>query len=302
MIANPGASPYAARKGLRRSAEPGEERHSGAIAGMTPQVAVSTSTMIHIMTNTPRSILVVDDEPDIRDSVADILNDFGYEADTARDGAEALVKLGERFYDVALLDFKMPGMDGLALCRAMQELCPETSAILVSAYTGDGVAEEAIRSGIQKVIAKPVDMTEVIKEVDHQLDRPIALVIDDDSEFCASIRDVLDEWGFRVSLAGDEASASRLLNSRHPQVVVLDIVLGGDSDATRVLQTIRESHPETGVVLITGHRTETAPLIDKLLSNGAASVCYKPLKMQRLLDVLRSVTRRKNGQASVADH
>ena len=241
------------------------------------------------MTITTRSILVVDDEPDIRDTVADILNDFGYAADTAGNGTEALSRISERFYDVALLDFKMPGMDGLTLSHEMRRLSPETSAILVSAYTGGGIAEEAIRNGIRKVIAKPVDMNEVMKEIEHQLNRPIVLVIDDDSEFCASIRDVLDEWGFRVSTASDEASASQLLSSRRPQVVILDVVLGGDSDASRILRTIRDSNPMTGVVLVTGHRMETAPLIDELIDNGAASVCFKPLQMQQLLEVMQSL-------------
>lgn len=241
------------------------------------------------MTTVTRKILVVDDEPDTRDSVADILDEFGYEADTAGDGAEALAKLRHKSYDVALLDFKMPGMDGLTLFREMRRICPETSGILVSAYTGDGVAEEALGSGIRKVITKPVDMGEVMAEVDRQLERPVALVIDDDADFCASIRDILDVKGFRVSVAEDESMAARLLDSRHPNVVLLDIKLGAGSDASRIFNAIRALHANTGIVLVTGYRPETEPVIDELMSNGAAAVCVKPLDVQSLMDTLQKL-------------
>ncbi|MBI1313944.1 response regulator [bacterium] len=241
------------------------------------------------MTSASRQVLIVDDEPDIRDSVADILNEFGYKADTAADGPEALSMVRDRSYDVALLDFKMPDMDGLTLYREMRHICPETSAILVSAYTGDAVAQEAISSGIRKIIPRPVDMDDVIAEVKRQLDRPVVLVIDDDSDFCESIRDVLNEWGFRVSLAGDEAAAARLLNSRQPQVVLLDIVLGPGSNTARVFQRIRGASPNAGIVLITGHRLDTAPTIMDLTSAGAATVCYKPLEPDQLLSVLQEL-------------
>lgn len=233
-----------------------------------------------------RRILVVDDEPDIRDSVADILNEFGYHADTAGDGAEALTKIRDRSYDVALLDFKMPGMNGLDLYHEMRRVCPETSAILVSAYTGDGVAEEAISSGIRRVISKPVDMGDVIAQVDEELERPLALVVDDDSDFCESLRDILADKGLRVGLANDETAAAKLVQSSHPHVVVLDIVLGDDSDAARIFKTIRDSNPDAGVVLVTGHRAETEPLINELIKGGAVAVCYKPVEVPCLLETI----------------
>ena len=233
-----------------------------------------------------RSVLIVDDEADIRDSVSDILLDFGYEVETAANGPEALATLEQRPFDVALLDFKMPGMDGLTLYREMRRLWPETSVILVSAYTGDGVAEEALASGIRRVISKPVDMSEVLSEVDRELERPLALVIDDDRDFCESLRDVLAERGFRVSLAGDEESAAKQLQTRQPRAVLLDVLLGRDSDSTRILQSIRDCNPQAEVVVVTGHREETQPQISELVKSGAVAVCFKPLDIQRLLEQL----------------
>ena len=232
------------------------------------------------------NILVVDDEPDIRDSVADILNSFGYKADTAGDGAEALSRIRDHSYDVALLDFRMPGMDGLTLYREMQQVCPEISAILITAFVSDGIAEEAINRGVRKVISKPVDMGEVIAQVDLELERPLALIVDDNSDFCESLRDVLVEQGLRVGFASNESTATRLVESRHPHVVILDIVLEDGSNAARVFKAIRESSPDAGVILVTGHRSESAQLIDELVNDGEAAVCYKPLELPCLLEAI----------------
>ena len=84
------------------------------------------------MNKTAPSILVVDDEPDIRDNLRDILTDLGYDVDTAADGAEALDLVGKKHYDVALLDLRMPGMDGLELYRRIKELRADTVAMIVT--------------------------------------------------------------------------------------------------------------------------------------------------------------------------
>lgn len=220
--------------------------------------------------------------------MADIFTDFGYEADTAGDGLEALSKIRNRSYDVALLDFKMPGMDGLTLFREMRRLCPETSAILISAYTDVGVTEEATRSGICRIMSKPVDMDKVIEEVDRQLSHPVALLVDDDCDFCESLRDVLNEWQFRVNIACNEVRALEILSTRYPQVVVLDISLGKDSDAKRILCSVHAKCPTAVVILVTGYGTESSDAIDELMCLGANSICFKPIDPESLLKTLQN--------------
>ena len=85
----------------------------------------------------PPSILVVDDEPDIRENLCDILTDLGYVVDTAGDGPSALHLVREKHYDVALLDLRMPGMDGLELYRRIKKIRAGTVAMIVTAYAAD---------------------------------------------------------------------------------------------------------------------------------------------------------------------
>src|SRR5579862_6312315 len=92
-------------------------------------------------------ILVVDDDVDICQNLFDILTDLGYHVDTAHDGLSALELVRKNTYDIALLDLKMPGMDGLELYRQIKKLQAGTVAMVVTAYASSGAAAEAHTAG-----------------------------------------------------------------------------------------------------------------------------------------------------------
>ena len=110
------------------------------------------------MNESPKSILVVDDDLDIRNNISDILDDLGYQTDCAADGNSALKLLSEKLFDIAILDFKMPGMDGAALHREIKLHHPETLSIMITAHAGNDGVTRALAEGIWKVLRKPVDV------------------------------------------------------------------------------------------------------------------------------------------------
>src|SRR4029450_328047 len=108
------------------------------------------------------SILVVDDDVDRCRNLSDIIPDLGYRVDTAHDGPSALELMRRNPYDVALLDYKMPGMDGLTLYRGIKKLRAGTGAIVVPAYAGGTTTEEALQAGAWQVLPKPVDFAKLL--------------------------------------------------------------------------------------------------------------------------------------------
>lgn len=107
-------------------------------------------------------ILVVDDDQDIAINMSDVLNDLGYETDIANDGDTALQLVQNKAYDIVLLDFKMPGMDGAELFARMKQLRPQVVAIMVTAYAeGEGV-DRALTAGTWKVLRKPIDFERLL--------------------------------------------------------------------------------------------------------------------------------------------
>jgi CheY-like chemotaxis protein len=118
------------------------------------------------------TILVVDDDADIFRNMADLFSDLGYAIETAVCGEIALEKARQRPYDLGLLDLRMPGMDGLTLCRHLKQLHPLLVAMILTAYPGSGLDEEARAAGVRHVVTKPVDFLRLLALVGGALPQP----------------------------------------------------------------------------------------------------------------------------------
>ncbi len=234
-------------------------------------------------------LLVVDDEQDICSNLFDILTDLGYEVDCTYDGPSALELIRNRHYDVAILDLKMPGMDGLTLYREIKRLRAETVAILVTAYAGDSTSKEALNAGTWRVLPKPVNMSALLGLIGQAQDEPLLLLVDDDRDLCESLWDILRERGYRVALAHDAAAASDQLQGLNCQLALIDMKLPR-GDGAEVFRLMREFAPEARTVVITGCRPEMDSLVEQVLAEGADAACYKPFDIPGLLDTLDRLT------------
>ena len=107
------------------------------------------------------SILVVDDEAIVRLSLRDWFSDEGCDVDVAENGAEALRAAAARPHDIALIDIKMPGMDGLELQARLAEKTPDLTVIMMTAYASVETAVGALKAGAYDYIVKPFDPDEL---------------------------------------------------------------------------------------------------------------------------------------------
>lgn len=236
------------------------------------------------------SVLVVDDEVDTCRNLSDILTDLGYEVDVAHDGPSALDKVRRKAYDIALLDLKMPGMDGLTLYREIKKLRADTVAIVVTAYASSSTAEAALAAGASQLLSKPVDLPKLLRLVEQAADQPLVMIVDDDPDLCQNLWDVLHDRGYRVCLAHDEQEAAERLPGREFRVVVIDMKLPGGGGAS-VFRLVRDNNPQARTVVITGFRAELDELVQKVVAEGADAVCYKPFDVPALLETLQRLSR-----------
>ena len=236
-------------------------------------------------TNVPR-LLIVDDEPDTCANLSDIFVDLGYEVDVAFDGPAALAKFENKAYDVAILDLKMPGMDGLELYRHIRQLSAGTVAIVVTAYANSGTAASVLDSGAWKILSKPVDVLQLMGLVEQALNEPLILVVDDDQDLCASLWDTLRDRRYRVCLTNNLEDATGRLKLREYNVVLIDMKLP-ECDGSQILGKVRQMNPDARTILITGYRDEMELRVQEALGNGADAVCYKPFQMDNLLNTIR---------------
>ena len=111
------------------------------------------------------SILIVDDEQEIRDSLSEVLTDEGFLTYTAENGAVALEMMKEIHYDIIISDIKMPELDGVTLLQKVKEQAPDTFVILVTSYGSTETAINAMRMGAIDYILKPIDFDELILRI-----------------------------------------------------------------------------------------------------------------------------------------
>jgi DNA-binding NtrC family response regulator len=107
------------------------------------------------------SILVVDDEFIVLESLAEWFRQDGYRVDTARDAKEALRKVAAGHYEIAFVDIKMPGMDGLELQSRLASADPDLTIIVMTAYASVESAVKALKAGAYDYITKPFDPDEL---------------------------------------------------------------------------------------------------------------------------------------------
>ena len=238
------------------------------------------------MTATHPAILIVDDEEDTCVNLRDILSEFGYRVDFATSGTAALALFDRSHYDVALIDLRMPGIDGLELYRRIRQVGSGTVGIIISAYASREAAQAALDAGAWRILAKPVEMSSLAKLIDQALGQPLVLVVDDDHAMCASLLDVLEDQGYRACLATNIGRATEQLRQRDYQVVLIDMKLP-EGTGDEVYRLVRGTNPDARTILITGFRDETEALMSRVLAEGADAVCYKPFDMDQLLGAIR---------------
>ena len=120
------------------------------------------------MTETAR-ILVVDDDESIRKALSAVLEDIGYVVDTAQCGSEAIEKSKTSFYNLALIDVRLPDMEGTRLLKALNDTVPSMVKIIVTGYPSLSNAMEAVNKGADAYILKPMVMDNVLKTIREHL-------------------------------------------------------------------------------------------------------------------------------------
>jgi DNA-binding NtrC family response regulator len=129
------------------------------------EAAVISGRMSDAPTQAQGCVLIIDDEAEIRESLQTLLEFEGYEVETAANGAQGISKLGDRPFDLVLLDLALPDRNGLELLPEIRTLDPQVAVIMITAY---GTVEDAVRamqSGAANFLQKPWDNEKLLADV-----------------------------------------------------------------------------------------------------------------------------------------
>src|ERR1700756_2316115 len=115
------------------------------------------------------SILIIEDEPDIREMLQWGLGNQGHQVMVAADGKEALEKIRQEDFEVVVSDIRIPGIDGLEVLRATKDIAPATEVVMMTAYAELQYAIECIRGGAFDFIQKPLTIAALNSTIDRAL-------------------------------------------------------------------------------------------------------------------------------------
>lgn len=117
------------------------------------------------------SILIVDDDASIRKVLAAILEEKGYNVDLVDCGTKAIAKSKTRFYNLALIDIRMPDMQGTELLTQLKNTVPEMIKIMITGYPSLQNAVEALNKGADAYIIKPLDIDHALSVIENLLEK-----------------------------------------------------------------------------------------------------------------------------------
>jgi len=121
------------------------------------------------MTKPIEKLLIVDDDPEILEIIADILREEGYAVDTAPDGVKAIKYIDAEFYDLVITDLNLPEIDGMMVLKHIVDQSPDTMCIILTGYGTIKGAVEAIKTGAFDYITKPIRSGEILMVVEKAL-------------------------------------------------------------------------------------------------------------------------------------
>jgi len=114
-------------------------------------------------------IIIIEDDRDILDSLKEIIKSDGYEVDTASNGEEGIKKCRANSFDLALLDIKLPGMDGTEVLEILHKEFPDMVKIMITGYPSLENAVASLKKGADAYLMKPVNPSRLLEVIDKKL-------------------------------------------------------------------------------------------------------------------------------------
>lgn len=257
-------------------------------------------------------ILVVDDDPAVRDYLKEALELTGQTVITVPSGYDAIDYVRDHGVDLAYIDVVMPGIDGYETLKKMRDIDPKISAVILSGNAVERLSESTLKKGVYASVTKPITL-EQIEEINkayemvkgpiefiydnpHGLDMEklkasSILIADDEEEIVKIVTECLRGEGFtRVDTARDGQEAITQFNKVKHDLVIVDIMMPRVS-GIEVLRHVKALSPQSQVIIITGNADKNSAVTAVRL--GAYDYIEKPFDLDSLARIVKRAVERR---------
>jgi len=238
------------------------------------------------------SILIVDDDAGMGETLTDIMEAKGYHAVMALGGYVAIEKVKEMNFDVILMDIRMPGMNGVETFKQIKSIQPDTAVVMMTAYAVEDLITEALHEGAYSVLYKPFDMDRMIGLIDSVKEGGLVLVVDDDRNNCETFRDILEARGYQVSIAWSGEEAIEMARENSYNMVFIDTKLPNMNGLETYL-AIKKVSPQSVAVMMASYSREVDDLSEETLGGDVHTYLHKPFEIEEVIQLVDGISRRK---------
>jgi len=242
------------------------------------------------------TVLIVEDERDVRDLASEALEGYGYNVLGAANGREALT-LAEQHaapIDLLLTDVVMPGMNGKVLADQLRRQRPTIKTVFMSGYSDDVISESDLAKGGEAYLQKPFAPQDLASKVRETLGigslPKTVLVVDDEDSIRGLFQELLTAEGYRVLVASDGRQACDLLRrGLDLDLVITDLVMP-NQEGIETIQALRQQFPKVKIIAISGAFGGQFLSTARLL--GADATLMKPVSPNQLRGTVAEVLSR----------
>ena len=239
-------------------------------------------------------ILVVEDDLDFAEGLADVLELRGHRVELAHTGEEAIEKSGEEDFDAIFMDVKLPGRNGMECLLEIHRVKPDVKVIIMTGYNVEQLLDLAAANGAWFTLHKPLDMKWVLEML--QMLKPcggaLLMIADDDPDFAETLRELLEARQYRILVAHNGQQA---LDTHDVDVLILDLKMPAKM-GLKVFQEMKESGRALPTIIVTGYPIENDETLGTLRLLEVAHVLIKPFEAAKLIHILEGVAASRREQ------
>jgi CheY-like chemotaxis protein len=237
-----------------------------------------------------RRYLIVDDNLELAENLAEILRDRGDEAEVAGDGPAALALVRPGRFDAVLTDMRMPRMGGAELVHELRRLDPGLAAVVVTAYARDDALAAASREGLLAILPKPPPLAQLLALLQAARRDALVAIVEDDAGLADNLCEALRGRGFAAVTAASVLETDRLAHIA-PFAALIDLRVPGGPDGEAMLR-LAARHPGLPMIVVSAH-PEASPL-------PARAAFHKPFATADLLEAVERLHAARPGAAEVS--
>lgn len=240
------------------------------------------------------NILIIDDNKDLADGLGMILEDEGYQVTLAYNGHDGLRSFNTGHFDMVLVDYKLPDMNGVALLREVHRKSPKVRAIMMTGFHIEQLFEEIIDDGDAEVVRKPFEIEHILEMVSQMQKGNVLLIADDHPGFGNYLSVYLTDHGINNLLARNPQEAADAVSSTSVEALVLDFRIPV-INLLEVFVDLAQQGLSVKTICITGCADEDSGSVDILRSSLVTGCLFKPFRPEEMLKAISRVMARQAG-------